>query len=328
MGHGVHMADDDPRFRAGGVQGGHIRVVHDEAPLVEQFGRAGIDHDHIRPETAQAFGHVLVPDGIAGHIERLFVRMPEDHAAGRPAGDDGAVASGRPAETDAREDGLLSQHFHPGEAGAPEHGGVLVALHEHGHRLVQRRSHAAVGGHVDMVGMHMGHDIGVHAGQDVGHRHGQVAEGHGQVQLFGAAAEHGMVAKRPHAAPGRQPGVGEEGLSGVPDAEHGVAYLLDLHAMVPHWYVPGGMMCVTAGEGSRDGRAGPEAGTRNARRFLEKIKCSARRPACRTAGGPGSLARLPGPSVMAAAWRARVRRRERALPPCWRACRSKYALFL
>lgn len=160
---------------------------------------------------------------------RLAVRMPEDHAAGRPAGDDGAVASGRLAEADARKDGLLSQHFHPGEAGAPEHGGILFALHEHGHRLVQRRAHAAVVGHVDMVGMHMGHDIGIHTGQDVGHRHGQVAQGHGQVQPFGAAAEHGIVAERPHAAPGRQPGVGEEGLAGVADADHGVADLLYLH---------------------------------------------------------------------------------------------------
>uniref|UniRef100_UPI00345BD560 hypothetical protein n=1 Tax=uncultured Bilophila sp. TaxID=529385 RepID=UPI00345BD560 len=75
----------------------------------------------------------------------------------------------------------------------------------------------------------MGHNIGVNAFQNVFHRHGQIAHGHGYIALFRVAVTEAGIIEWPHSPLFCQPRVGQKGFSGINNAHHSAANLLDVH---------------------------------------------------------------------------------------------------
>ena len=229
MGYVVHVAYDNFGLRAGLSHHGHVLIVHDEAVKAHQFGRAGIEDNDIGGKALQGVGHALVPDGVAGHIERFFFGVAEEDTAGGAAGHYRAVAAWRPGEGNAGKGRARAQDIHPGKARTGQDFGIFAALHKAGHILGQISAHGAVLSHVYVIGVHMGDDAGIDALQHLFSRHGQIVDGHGNGFLFGVADLKGRVGKAAHAALAGKPGIDEKGCPGKGDAQGGIADLFYAH---------------------------------------------------------------------------------------------------
>lgn len=88
------------------------------------------------------------------------------------------MSTGRFSKGDTFEKRGFTQHRHGLEAGTSEALGVLFVLNEYGGVFAKRSSHRAVGGHIDVVGMHVRYDVRVDPVEHRFERHRQIAKRH------------------------------------------------------------------------------------------------------------------------------------------------------
>lgn len=141
VGHIIHVADDDPGTIGRQHDIFHIGIVHDQPSLVQEGGAAGIDHNDIGMLFADRPGNCAVPDRVTGKIERFFVRMVQNNARSRPAGNLCAVAGRNWNKVDVIKLAILIHGGHDFKAGAYKNLGILHALDKDWQFLVQIPSH-------------------------------------------------------------------------------------------------------------------------------------------------------------------------------------------
>lgn len=237
MGHALQVRRHQRGLRRGAVHLQHILSVHHDGSQAGDLGVPRIEDDHLWVVSLQRLRDMLVPEGIAGQVQRFFVRMLEDHAAHftqqlTDGGDGriGAVLARRPAQGDAFKLSRVGEKADISKPRGRHELRVCAVLHEHGQVFGKQR----LGRLIPVVKVRVRHDDRVYSGQFLQWHH----EPHGGVAevTVGGALKAGVGTLF------GQHGVDQEGLTSVGELQGGAADLLNVHG------APGGKRWRAAGK--------------------------------------------------------------------------------